>query len=69
MMKTNAKKEFKRFESFYVNKQLEKSYVERLKKRYETEELGVVKSWFNYCVEKHGKIEQTLGGVVDILEA
>lgn len=69
-MKTNAKKQFKRFESFYKKGELQLQFIKRLKDTYEISsngELGVVQSYFDYCEEKYGRIEQTKGGAYDIL--
>lgn len=66
-MTTSAKREFKRFEGFYKAGVLQDQYIKRLKETYEKEETGVVQSWFDYCVQEHGKIEQTLGEAFDIL--
>lgn len=67
-MTTSAKREFKRFEGFYLKGTLEGQYLKRLKERYERDEVGVVQSWFDYCEEKHGKVDQTRGEVFDMLE-
>lgn len=59
-MTTSAKKKFKRFESFYEKGELQPNFIEEVRK-YEQGlygEEGVVKSWFDYCEDKHGKIEQ-----------
>lgn len=69
-MNTNAKRQFKRFESFYQKGQLQRQFIDRLKENYENSfsgELGVVKSWFDYCEEKYGKIEQLQIDAYDIL--
>lgn len=69
-MTAGAKREFRRFQGFYLKGQLQDQYIKRLKNRFESGlngENGVVQSWFDYCEEQHGKIEQTLGEAFDVL--
>lgn len=66
-MTTSAKREFKRFEGFYRAGALQDQYIKRLKETYEKEEKDVIKSWFDYCIQEHGKIDQTFGEAFDIL--
>jgi len=70
-MTSSAKRQFKRFEGFYRKGTLEDRFVKKLKEKFEngwTQETGVIQSWFDYCEEKHGKIEQVVGNTVDILD-
>lgn len=60
-MITSAKKQFKRFESFYKNGQLQPHFLVNLMERFENswnQESDVVKSWFDYCKEKYGEVNQ-----------
>lgn len=64
-MTTNAKRKFKRFEIFYKQGQLQPSFIQNVKATFEDNfhgEIGVVASWFEYCEETHGKIDQPLLG-------
>lgn len=69
-MTTRAKRQFKRFENFYKKGELQRPFIDRLKTTFEgglKGESGVVKSYFDYCEEKYGKIEQPQIGAYDIL--
>ena len=60
-MTTSAKKKFKRFEAFYLKGELLPTFIQSIRNNYENGfygETGVVDSWFVYCEETHGKIEQ-----------
>lgn len=52
------KLEFRRFTGFYKKGQLLSHYIERLKVKYDKNYEKVIDSWFNYCEEKFGKVEQ-----------
>lgn len=69
-MTSNAKRQFRRFESFYKKGELQRQFLDRLKSTFEeglNAEQGVVKSYFNYCEDKYGKIDQPQVGAYDIL--
>lgn len=61
------KRQFKRFAGFYQKGQLQPHFIERLKNNYESGfrgSIGVVQSWFDYCKEIYGEIEQPLNRVL-----
>lgn len=69
-MTTGAKRKFKSFEVYYQKGTLQPHFIENIRK-YEKglrAEDGVVQSWFDYCEEKYGKIEQPQLIAFEILE-
>lgn len=67
-MTTSAKRQFKRFQGFYQNGQLQPHFIQALKEKFEREESGVIKTWFDYCEEQYGKVEQPSLIAGEILE-
>jgi len=59
-MTSGSKRRLKQFENYYKKGELQQQFVDRMKHNYEVvkEESGVLNSWFEYCEDKYGKIEQ-----------
>jgi len=60
-MITSAKEKFKRFETFYIEGELQPIFIQSIRNNFEAGfngEVGVVDSWFKHCEDKYGKVEQ-----------